>query len=152
MITESKKAPAFTLPNQDEKKVSLGDFLGKNVIIYFYPQDLTPTCTQQACDFRDIYAGFKKENTVVLGISPDSPKSHKKFIAKYNLPFDLLSDESKSVIEKYGVWQEKTLFGRTYMGVERTTVVIDEAGKIKKIFRKVRLKKHIEEVMEAVKG
>lgn len=151
MIEEGKKAPAFSLPNQDGKKVSLKDFTGKKVVLYFYPKDMTSACTQEACDFRDNIQYIKKKKTVVLGLSPDAPNLHLKFIAKYDLPFDLLSDETKTVLEKYGVWKEKSMYGRKYMGVERTTVVIDETGRIKKIFPKVKVKGHVEEVLEALK-
>jgi peroxiredoxin Q/BCP len=144
------KAPAFTLPNQDGKKVSLKDFLGKKVVLYFYPKDNTPGCTKEACDFRDTFPKFEKSNAVILGVSPDTPESHKKFIEKHNLNFTLLSDTKKKVLEKYGVWKEKSMYGRKYMGVERTTVIIDENGRIEKIFPKVKVKGHAEEVLKAL--
>ena len=144
------KAPAFTLPNQDGKKVSLKDFLGKKVVLYFYPKDNTPGCTKEACDFRDTFPKFEKSNAVILGVSPDPPESHKKFIEKHNLNFTLLSDTEKKVLEKYGVWKEKSMYGRKYMGVERTTVIIDENGRIEKIFPKVKVKGHAEEVLKAL--
>jgi peroxiredoxin Q/BCP len=144
------KAPAFTLPNQDGKKVSLKDFLGKKVVLYFYPKDNTPGCTKEACDFRDTFPKFEKSNAVILGVSPDTPESHKKFIEKHNLNFTLLSDTEKKVLEKYGVWKEKSMYGRKYMGVERTTVIIDENGRIEKIFPKVKVKGHAEEVLKAL--
>ena len=151
MIEEGKKAPAFKLKNQDGKTVSLGDFKGKNVVLYFYPKDNTSGCTKEACSFRDKFPTFKKAKAVILGVSADSVESHKKFAEKYDLPFDLLSDEDKSVLEKYGVWKEKSMYGRKYMGVERSTFIIDKKGKIKKIFRKVKVDKHNDEVMNAIK-
>jgi peroxiredoxin Q/BCP len=150
MLKEGSKAPAFTLPNQDGKKISLKDFLGKKVVLYFYPKDMTSGCTKEACDFRDHIKLFNNKDVVVLGVSPDSVQSHKKFQEKYNLPFDLLSDESKKVLEKYGVWKEKSMYGKKYFGVERTTFIIDEKGKIKKIFPRVKVDAHIKEVLEAL--
>ncbi|MFZ2323191.1 MAG: thioredoxin-dependent thiol peroxidase [Ignavibacteriaceae bacterium] len=146
-----KKAPDFTLLDQDGKKVSLKDFAGKKVVLYFYPKDNTSGCTKEACSFRDDFPKFKKSDAVILGVSPDSVGSHKKFIEKYDLPFILLSDEDKIVLEKYNVWKEKSMYGRKYMGVERTTYIIDENGKIKKIFNKVKVDGHNLEVMEALK-
>lgn len=146
-----KKAPDFSLLDQDGKKVSLKDFLGKKVILYFYPKDDTSGCTKEACSFRDEFPKFKKTDAVILGVSPDSIKSHKKFADKYDLPFSLLADEEKKVLEKYGVWKEKSMYGRKYMGVERTTFIIDGEGKIKKIFNKVKVDGHNKEVMEALK-
>lgn len=151
MLEEGKKAPAFTLPNADEKKVSLKDFNGKKIVLYFYPKDMTSGCTQEACDFRDAFPDFSKVNAVVLGVSPDPVKSHKKFADKHELPFELLSDENKEVVEKYGVWKEKSMYGKKYMGVERTTVIIDENGKVKKIFPKVKVNGHVEEVLQVIK-
>ena len=152
MVEEGKKAPAFTLPDSDGKKVSLKDFAGKNVVLYFYPKDMTSGYTAEACDFRDAHPNFKKLKTVVLGVSVDPEKSHQKFRDKYELPFTLLSDEDKKVVEKYGVWQEKSMYGRKYMGIVRTTFVIDEKGKVKKVFPKVKVKGHVEEVLNAIKG
>ena len=146
-----KKAPDFTLLDQDGKKVSFKDFIGKKVVLYFYPKDNTSGCTKEACNFRDEFPKFKKSDAVIIGISPDSVNSHKKFAEKYNLPFTLLSDEDKKVLVKYEVWKEKSMYGRKYMGVERTTYVIDENGKIKKIFNKVKVDGHNKEVMEALK-
>jgi peroxiredoxin Q/BCP len=146
-----KKAPDFTLLDQDGKKVSFKDFIGKKVVLYFYPKDNTSGCTREACNFRDEFPKFQKTDAVIIGISPDSVNSHKKFAEKYNLPFTLLSDEDKKVLEKYEVWKEKSMYGRKYMGVERTTYVIDENGKIKKIFNKVKVDGHNKEVMEALK-
>ncbi len=151
MLQEGEKAPNFTLFDSNGVKVSLIDFKGWKVVLYFYPKDMTSGCTKEACDFRDEFPDFKKIKTAVLGVSPDSIASHKKFSDKYNLPFTLLSDEKKSVVEKYGVWKEKNMYGRKYMGVERTTFVIDEAGEIKKIFPKVKVKGHVEEVKKVLK-
>lgn len=151
MIEIGKKAPDFTLLNQDGKNVSLKDFKGKKVILYFYPKDNTSGCTKEACDFRDDFPKFKKSDAVILGISPDSVASHKKFVEKFDLPFALLSDEAKKVLQLYDVWKEKSMYGRKYMGVERTTYVIDERGKIKSIFNKVKVVGHNDEVMKALK-
>lgn len=151
MIAEGKKAPAFSLPDSDGKKVSLKDFSGKNVVLYFYPKDMTSGCTTEACDFRDFHPDFKKLKTVVLGVSADPQKSHQKFRDKHDLPFTLLSDEDKKVVEKYGVWKEKSMYGSKYMGIERTTVIIGPDGKIRKIFPKVKVKGHVEEVLKTLK-
>ena len=151
MVEEGKKAPAVTLKNQDGRKVSLNDFKGKNIVLYFYPKDNTSGCTKEACNFRDEFPDFKKLKAVVIGVSPDSVESHKKFAEKYNLPFNLLSDEKKTVLEKYGVWKEKSMYGRKYMGVERSTFIIDKTGKVRKIFRKVKVNDHNKEVMEVLK-
>jgi peroxiredoxin Q/BCP len=150
MIEIGKKAPDFELKDQDENSVSLDDFKGKEIILYFYPKDDTSGCTAEACNFRDEFPKFGKLNTVIIGISPDSVESHKKFADKYNLPFLLLSDENKTVLESYGVWKEKSMYGRKFMGVERTTFIIDEESKIKKIFPKVKVEGHNKEVMEAL--
>jgi peroxiredoxin Q/BCP len=152
MIEEGKKAPDFKLKNQDGKTISLKDFKGKNVVLYFYPKDNTSGCTKEACNFRDEFPKFKNVDAVILGVSPDSVASHKKFAEKYDLPFNLLSDEEKNVLEDYGVWQEKSMYGRKYMGVVRTTVVIDANGKIRKIFPKVKVEGHNREVLEALKN
>lgn len=151
MIEEGKKAPPFKLFDQDGKAHSLKDYLGKKIVLYFYPKDNTPGCTKEACNFRDEFAVFKKSNAVILGVSADAVKSHKNFSEKFSLPFPLLSDESKEMIENYGVWKEKSMYGKKYMGIERTTVIIDESGKIKKIFPKVKVEGHTEEVLEALK-
>ncbi len=150
MLQEGKKAPAFSLPDQNGKKVKLSDFIGKNVILYFYPKDDTSGCTKEACSFKDNFPKFGKLNAVILGLSPDSVESHQKFIKKYGLPFTLLSDVDKKVLEKYGVWQEKSMYGRKYMGVVRTTVIIDAKGIIRKIFNKVKVNGHSEEVLAAL--
>ena len=151
-IKENSKAPDFTLPSSTGEPVALKDFVGKqNVVLYFYPKDMTPGCTQEACDFRDLSAQFKKMKTAVIGISADSPTSHQKFIGKWKLPFLLLSDESKEMLKKYGVWKQKSLYGHNFMGIERTTMVIDEKGKIRKIFPKVKVKDHAKEVLNILK-
>lgn len=146
MLKEGDKAPAFSLPSENGE-VSLKDLKGKQVVLYFYPKDLTPGCTQQACDFRDNLARVKKSGAVVLGVSRDPLKRHVAFREKYELNFDLLSDEDGAVCKAYGVWKEKSLYGRKFMGIERSTFLIDKAGKIKKVFRKVKVKGHADEVL-----
>jgi peroxiredoxin Q/BCP len=152
MLKEGQKAPSFKLKDQTGKEVSLESFKGKNIVLYFYPKDDTSGCTKEACNFRDEFPKFSKIDAVILGVSPDSVESHKKFAEKYKLPFSLLSDEKKEVLEKYGVWQEKSMYGRTYMGVVRTTFIINEKGIIKKIFPKVKVDDHNTEVIEALKA
>jgi peroxiredoxin Q/BCP len=142
-----KKAPAFSLPNQDGKVVSLSDYKGKKVVLYFYPKDDTPGCTKESCDFRDGIKDIRECGAEVLGVSGDSVESHKKFVKKFNLNFPLLSDENKTMIRAYGVWKEKSLYGRKYRGIERTTFIIDENGKIDSIFSKVKVNSHLEEVL-----
>ena len=149
-IKEGNKAPDFTVLDQNGEKVKLSSFKGKkNVILYFYPKDMTPGCTTQACDFRDQQKRFKA--TVILGVSIDSQERHQKFIEKYDLPFKLLADTDKKVVEKYGVWQKKKLYGKTFMGIVRTTFLIDKSGTVRKIFPKVKVKNHIEEVLAELK-
>ena len=150
MLKVGDKAPLFTLLDKNNEKISLKDFKGKKVVLYFYTKDMTSGCTQEACDFRDAFPAFNKLKAVVLGISIDSVTSHNKFADKYDLPFTLLSDENKEVVEKYGVWKEKSMYGRKYMGIERTTFLIDEEGKIKNIFPKVKVAGHVEEVIKAL--
>lgn len=133
-----EKAPDFTLLDQDGKEVSLSDFLGKKVVLYFYPRDNTPGCTRQACAFASAYEAFRSKNVQVIGVSKDSVKSHAAFAAKHGLPFVLLSDPERKAIEAYGVWQEKKSYGKVSMGVVRTTFLIDEAGNISKIMPKVK--------------
>ncbi len=145
---EGKKAPAFSGTDQNGNKVSLKDFKGQKVILYFYPKDDTPTCTVQACNLRDNYSDLHKLGFAVIGISIDTVKSHKKFEQKYKLPFLLIADEDKSIAEKYGVWGEKKFMGRTFMGTIRTTFLIDEAGKIKKVITKTDTKNHSKQVLE----
>ena len=147
-----KKAPAFKLPGSNGKTVTLADYAGKTVVLYFYPKDDTSGCTKEACAFRDEQAKFTKQKAVVLGVSPDGLKSHDKFIAKYGLPFVLLADEDHAVAEKYGVWVEKSMYGRKYMGIERSTFVIGPDGKVKAAFRKVKVDGHVDEVLAAVKA
>ena len=150
IVKEGSKAPAFSLPSDDAagKRVSLKDFLGKYVILYFYPKDLTPGCTTQACDFRDRLPSFKKKGAVLLGISRDPVKRHSMFREKYELNFPLLSDEDGKVCEAYGVWKEKSLYGRKFMGIERTTFLIGPDGKILHILPKVKVTGHGEKVAE----
>ena len=138
MLEIGMKAPEFTLSDKDGNPVSLKDFWGKKVVLYFYPRDNTPGCTRQACAFAAAYEGFKAKDVVVIGISKDSVASHQKFAQKHNLPFILLSDPELQAIEAYGVWQEKKLYGKVSMGVVRTTFLIDEEGKIEKVMSKVK--------------
>ena len=145
------KAPAFKLKNQDGEIISLSNLKGKPVVLYFYPKDDTPGCTKEACNFRDEFTKFGKLNAEIIGISADSVDSHKKFADKYKLPFNLLADEKKEIVEKYGVWKEKNMYGRKYMGIERTTFIIDANVKISKIFSKVKVDDHNQEVMDALK-
>ena len=145
------KAPSFKLKNQDEKVISLADQKGKTIVLYFYPKDDTSGCTREACNFRDEFPKFGKMKAEIIGVSADSVESHKKFAEKYNLPFNLLSDEKKEVVEKYGVWKEKNMYGKKYMGIERTTFIIDPSGKISNIFPKVKVEEHNKEVMKALK-
>ena len=148
-LTEGTKAPAFKGKDQNGKAVSLADYKGKKVVLYFYPEDDTPTCTVQACNFRDNFGLLKKNGFIVLGVSPDEEKKHKKFEAKYDLPFTLIADADHTIIDKYSVWGEKQLYGRTYMGLHRTTFLIDEKGVIRKIFLKPKSKQHTEEILKA---
>ncbi|MBQ7403439.1 MAG: thioredoxin-dependent thiol peroxidase [Lentisphaeria bacterium] len=140
-------APLFTLPDKDGQQVSLSDFSGKKVVLYFYPKDNTPGCTRQACAFGERFSEFQKRDVVVIGISKDSVESHRKFAEKYHLPFLLLSDPELQAIRAYGVWQEKKLYGKVSMGVVRTTFLIDEAGKIAKIMPKVKPDTNAEEIL-----
>ena len=148
-LTIGQKAPAFTGKDQNGKAISLKDYLGKKVVIYFYPQDDTPTCTVQACNLRDNYVLLKKEGFTIIGISPDAEAKHKKFETKYDLPFTLIADDKLKIIEKYNVWGEKKLYGRAYMGLHRTTFLLDEKGIIKHLFLKPKSKQHAEEIIEA---
>ncbi|MBO9591613.1 MAG: thioredoxin-dependent thiol peroxidase [Niabella sp.] len=150
-LKEGDKAPAFTGTDQDGKKISLKDFKGQKVVLYFYPEDDTPTCTIQACNLRDNYALLKKEGLQIIGISPDDAAKHKKFEKKFSLPFPLLADPRHAIIEKYGVWGEKQMFGNKYMGLHRTTFVIDEKGIIQKIFLKPKSASHAEEIISKLK-
>lgn len=137
MLTVGTKAPNFKLPAKDGNLVSLSDFAGKKIVLYFYPKDNTPGCTKQACGYRDAYSEFEAHNAVVIGISKDSIKSHSNFAAKFELPFILLADPQLEAIQAYDVWQEKKLYGKTYMGVVRSTYIIDEQGMITHVFEKV---------------
>jgi peroxiredoxin Q/BCP len=146
-----KQAPDFELLASNGEKVKLSDFKGKNVVLYFYPKDMTPGCTTQACDFRDFHNDFSDLDCVVIGISPDTMDKHEKFRDKYNLPFLLLVDDEHHVAEIYEVWKLKKNFGKEYMGIERSTFVIDKEGKIAKEWRKVKVKGHVEEALQYVK-
>jgi peroxiredoxin Q/BCP len=150
-LKEGQKAPQFTGIDQDGNKVSLADFKGKKIALYFYPEDDTPTCTVQACNLRDRYDLLKKEGFTVIGVSPDDPEKHQKFRKKFDLPFTLLADPNHSIINKYGVWGEKNLYGRKYMGLHRTSFVIDEKGIIRKIFLRPKNKAHAEEIIASMK-
>ena len=148
---EGLQAPEFTLPNEKGEEVSLAQFKGKNyVVLYFYPKDATPGCTTEACDFRDAAEDFSELNTVILGVSPDGEASHQKFIDKHGLPFSLLVDEQHEAAEKYGVWKLKKNFGREYMGIERSTFLIDPAGTVVKEWRKVRVKDHVADALSVL--
>jgi thioredoxin-dependent peroxiredoxin len=149
-LSEGEKAPTFKAKDQNGKMVSLEDFKGKKVVLYFYPEDDTPTCTIEACNLRDNYKTLQKKGLVILGVSPDDEKKHKKFEEKYQLPFTLLSDPERKIIDKYGVWGEKNMYGRKYMGLMRTTFLIDEKGKIFKILKKPKSKIHSEEILKAL--
>ncbi|HEY5914691.1 MAG TPA: thioredoxin-dependent thiol peroxidase [Verrucomicrobiae bacterium] len=149
-LKEGDTAPGFTSTTQDGSKVSLSDLAGKKVVLYFYPRDDTPGCTKEACAFRDEFAEFKKKGAVVLGVSVDSGKSHARFAEKYRLPFTLLADEDKSIVQKYGVWGEKKFMGRKYMGTHRVTFLIGPDGRIRKIWPKVKPEEHAREVMEEI--
>lgn len=142
MIEEGKEAPDFTLKSDKGSDVSLSDFRGKNIVLYFYPRDGTPGCTREAIEFRDLEKDFEEENFVIIGISNDSVESHQKFKKKHDIPFILLSDPEIKVLNLYGVWKEKSMYGKKFMGTERTTFIIDEKGVINKIYRKVRPKDH----------
>ena len=152
MLEVGMKAPEFTLSDKDGNAVSLSDFLGKKVVLYFYPKDNTPGCTRQACAFAAAYEGFKAKNVVVIGISKDSVASHLKFAEKYELPFVLLSDPELQAIQTYGVWQEKKLYGKVSMGVVRTTYVIDENGVIEKVMPKVKPDTNAAEILAYLNG
>lgn len=149
-LKEGDQAPLFTSKDQNGKQVSLNDYLGKRVILYFYPKDSTPGCTAEACDFRDNYQMLKKHGFEVIGVSVDDEGSHKKFEEKFNLPFTLLADVDKDIVEKYGVWGEKNMYGKTYMGTNRRTFVINEKGMIEKIIKKVDTKNASEQLLEAL--
>lgn len=150
MVDEGSMAPDFTLPSDDAGEVTLSDFRGRKVVLYFYPKDDTSGCTTQACDLRDNLPGFSDMDAVVLGVSPDSVESHAKFRAKHDLNFPLLADEDQEVSQAYGVWKEKNMFGNKYMGIERSTFLIDEEGVVQEAWRRVRPKGHAEKVLKAL--
>ena len=150
-LTEGLKAPDFQAKDQNGKNISLSDFSGKDVILYFYPKDDTPGCTAEACSFRDNYQSLLKEGFEVLGVSTDDEKSHQKFITKYSLPFSLIADTDKKIVEAYGVWVEKNMYGKKYMGVARKTFIIDKNGLIRKIIDKVDTKNSSGQVLDSIK-
>jgi len=147
MLKENDKAPQFTVPDQNGNNISLRDFKGKWVILYFYPKDMTPGCTTESCNFRDEYSVFQQKDIVVLGVSKDSVARHKKFEGKHDLPFPLLSDENGNICEDFGVWQEKSLYGKKYMGIVRSTFIINPDGIIVKVYPKVKVKEHVAEIL-----
>lgn len=147
MLKVGEKAPPFSLPTANGERISLDQLKGKKIVLYFYPKDDTPGCTKEACSFQENLDALKRKGAVVLGVSTDSINSHNKFSNKYGLSFPLLSDETKEVVKAYGVWKEKSMYGRNYMGIERTTIVIDGKGRIKHIFPKVQVNGHTEEVL-----
>jgi len=149
-LKEGDPAPAFTALTHDGRKISLADCVGRNVILYFYPRDDTPGCTKEACAFRDHFAEFTKKGAIVFGVSPDSLKSHQKFIEKFKLPFTLLADDDKTIVGAYGVWGQKSFLGKKYFGVHRVTFLIGPDGRIKKIWPKVKPAEHAQEVLAAL--
>jgi peroxiredoxin Q/BCP len=149
LLEVGDKAPAFKTTNQDGETVSLGDFKGRKVVLYFYPKDDTPGCTKEACSFRDGWSKFRKRGLAVLGVSTDDEKSHRKFADKFALPFPLLADTDKTIVKAYGTWGEKSMYGRKYMGTHRVTYLIDEKGKIAAVWPKVKPDGHADEVLEA---
>ncbi len=152
MLEAGDNAPAFTSKDDAGNSFSLKDLNGKKVVLYFYPKDDTSGCTKEACEFQSKMKSFKTKDAMVIGVSPDSEKSHQKFKTKYELDFPLLVDEDKAIANLYGVWKEKSMYGRKYMGIERTTFIIDEDGKIAKIFPKVKVTDHVDQVLEALKA
>ncbi|MBK6796391.1 MAG: thioredoxin-dependent thiol peroxidase [Acidobacteria bacterium] len=150
MLKVGSKAPAFSLKNSAGGTVKLSDFKGRKIVLYFYPKDMTPGCTTEACNFRDDYSQLKKRGVEVIGVSADEVKSHEKFAAKYSLPFPLLSDPDHSMIEKYGAWGEKSMYGKKYMGIIRMTYIIDEEGKVAHVFPKVKTNTHSAEVIGVI--
>lgn len=148
-VQEGDPAPTFTAKDQNDQLVSLADYRGKKVVLYFYPEDDTPTCTVQACNLRDNHTLLKQAGWEVIGVSPDLPAKHKKFEKKYQLPFTLISDPEHTIIDAYGLWGEKQLYGRKYMGLHRTTFLLDEAGVVRKIFLRPKNKQHAEEILKA---
>jgi peroxiredoxin Q/BCP len=152
LVNEGEEAPDFTLQADDGREVSLKDYRGKKVVLYFYPKDGTPGCTREAIEFKDIAREFEKEGAIILGVSKDNIKSHQKFKQKHELPFTLLSDPEGKVLDLYDVWKKKSLYGRTFMGTERTTFLIDEKGIVKKVYRKVKAKGHAQVCLLDLKG
>jgi peroxiredoxin Q/BCP len=152
MLQQGSVAPDFVLPDQNNQEHRLSEYQGKWVVLYFYPKDNTPGCTKEACGFRDEHTVLDSLNAVVLGISKDSVQSHEKFIRKFNLPFSLLSDVAGQVIEIYGAWKQKSMYGKTFMGIDRSTYLIDPEGKIAKIYPKVKVEKHIVEIIDDLKN
>ena len=152
MIKEGDLIPPFSVPADDGTIVSRDSLLGKSAVLYFYPKDDTTGCTKEACDFRDAFPRFGKIDARVIGVSPDSVESHRKFKKKYSLPFTLLADENHKLADEFGVWKEKSMYGRKYMGIERTTVLIDSSGRVARIFPKVRVPGHVEEVETALRA
>jgi peroxiredoxin Q/BCP len=150
MVEEGKPAPDFELTSDSGETVRLSDFRGKPVVVYFYPRDDTPGCTAQACGIRDNYEAFGERGAVVLGISPDDEGSHVKFKQKYGLPFTLLADPDHEVAERYGVWGERKLYGKTYMGIQRSTFVVDRDGNVARVMRRVKPDTHVEQVLQAL--
>lgn len=148
-LTEGDKAPDFTGLNENGESVSLSDFKGQKLVLFFYPKDNTPTCTEEACNLRDNYGLLKKKGYGILGVSADSQRKHQNFIKKFDLPFPLLADVDQTILNAYGVWGEKQMFGKKYMGIFRTTFVIDAEGSIEKVIRKVQAKDHTNQILEA---
>ncbi len=146
------KAPDFSLPTDGDGTLSLKDLRGKKVVLYFYPKDMTPGCTREACEFGEAFPGLKRKKVAVVGVSKDSVARHDKFKEKYDLPFPLLADEKGEAIKAYGVWKKKSLYGRSFMGIERTTFLIDEKGIVRKAWRKVKVNGHVDEVKEAIRA
>lgn len=151
-LKEGDQAPSFSLPGNNGQTVKLDDFKGQNVILYFYPKDDTPGCTKEACAFKEAMPEFETLNAAVIGISKDSPAKHDKFVEKYDLNFPLASDENGEICEAYGVWREKSMYGRTYWGIERSTFLIDEHGRLNRIWRKVKVPGHVDSVKEALEN
>jgi peroxiredoxin Q/BCP len=150
MLETGTSAPPFSMPDQNGKMHQLSDYIGKWVILYFYPKDMTPGCTVEACNFRDDFPSFGKLDAIILGVSKDSVARHKKFAEKYDLPFTLLSDEDGSVCAAYGVWKEKSMYGKIFMGINRSTYLIDPDGKIARTYAKVKVKEHAAELIQAL--
>jgi peroxiredoxin Q/BCP len=151
-LSEGDSVPSFKLPSSSGREVALTDFVGKKIVLYFYPKDDTPGCTAEACDFRDNLKNYADVNAVIIGVSKDPLNSHDKFIKKYELPFELLADTEGKLLDAFGVWKEKSMYGKTFMGVERSTFLIDENGKIVKAWRKVSVPNHVAAVLEEAKS